>query len=107
MLQAIVNNARMVELWDVIDILLVAFLFYKVMRFLCNTNAQKLFQVGTGYGDALGILFLDTKLDTLLLHLLCPLGLTNSRKEDCQGNQHQRRDHAVINGVIHHRILFS
>ena len=44
MLQAIVNNARMVELWDVIDILLVAFLFYKVMRFLRNTNAQKLFQ---------------------------------------------------------------
>ncbi|MBQ6712090.1 MAG: diadenylate cyclase CdaA [Clostridia bacterium] len=34
----------MVELWDVIDILLVAFLFYKVMRFLRNTNAQKLFQ---------------------------------------------------------------
>lgn len=44
MLQAIVNHARMVELWDVIDILLVAFLFYKVMRFLRNTNAQKLFQ---------------------------------------------------------------
>ena len=44
MLQAIVNNAKMVELWDVIDILLVAFLFYKVMRFLRNTNAQKLFQ---------------------------------------------------------------
>ncbi len=44
MLQAIVNNARMVQLWDVIDILLVAFLFYKIMRFLRNTNAQKLFQ---------------------------------------------------------------
>lgn len=44
MLQAIINNARMVKPWDIIDILLVAFLFYKIMRFLRNTNAQKLFQ---------------------------------------------------------------
>ena len=44
MLQTIVNNARMVEPWDVVDILLVAFLFYKAMSFLRNTNAQKLFQ---------------------------------------------------------------
>ena len=44
MLQAIVNNAKMVTPWDVIDILLVAFLFYRIMRFLRNTNAQKLFQ---------------------------------------------------------------
>ena len=30
--------------WDIVDILLVAFLFYKLMRFMRNTNAQKLFQ---------------------------------------------------------------
>ena len=44
MLQAIVNNVSLVTPWDIIDILIVAFLFYKVMRFLRNTNAQKLFQ---------------------------------------------------------------
>ena len=38
------NNLGMIELWDIIDILLVAFLFYKLMRFLRNTHAQKLFQ---------------------------------------------------------------
>ena len=44
MLQAIVNNVSLVTAWDIIDILIVAFLFYKIMRFLRNTNAQKLFQ---------------------------------------------------------------
>lgn len=44
MFETIVNNARLVTLWDIVDILLVAFLFYKLMRFLRNTNAQKLFQ---------------------------------------------------------------
>jgi len=38
------NNLGMIELRDIIDILLVAFLFYKLMRFLRNTHAQKLFQ---------------------------------------------------------------
>lgn len=44
MLQAIVNNVSLVTAWDIIDVLIVAFLFYKIMRFLRNTNAQKLFQ---------------------------------------------------------------
>ena len=44
MLQAIVNNVSLVTAWDIIYILIVAFLFYKIMRFLRNTNAQKLFQ---------------------------------------------------------------
>ena len=44
MLQAIVNNVSLVTAWDIIDILIVAVLFYKIMRFLRNTNAQKLFQ---------------------------------------------------------------
>ena len=42
--ETILNNAKMATLWDVVDILLVAFLFYRLMRFLRNTNAQKLFQ---------------------------------------------------------------
>ena len=37
-------NISSASLWDVIDILLVAFLFYKLMKFLRNTYAQKLFQ---------------------------------------------------------------
>lgn len=44
MFETFVNNLGMIELWDIIDILLVAFLFYKLMRFLRNTHAQKLFQ---------------------------------------------------------------
>lgn len=44
MFETILNNAKTASLWDVIDILLVAYLFYKLMRFLRNTNAQKLFQ---------------------------------------------------------------
>lgn len=44
MFETILNNAKSASLWDVIDILLVAYLFYKLMRFLRNTNAQKLFQ---------------------------------------------------------------
>lgn len=44
MFETFVNNLGMIELRDVIDILLVAFLFYKLMRFLRNTHAQKLFQ---------------------------------------------------------------
>ena len=44
MFETILNNAKMATLWDVVDILLVAFLFYRFMRFLRNTNAQKLFQ---------------------------------------------------------------
>ena len=44
MFNGLMNNVSMAKLWDVVDILLVAFLFYKLMRFLRNTNAQKLFQ---------------------------------------------------------------
>ena len=44
MFNGLINNIAMASLWDVVDILLVAFLFYKLMRFLRNTNAQKLFQ---------------------------------------------------------------
>ena len=44
MFNGLINNINMASLWDVVDILLVAFLFYKLMRFLRNTNAQKLFQ---------------------------------------------------------------
>ncbi len=44
MLDGLMNNFRMATLWDVVDILIVAFIFYRLMRFLRNTNAQKLFQ---------------------------------------------------------------
>ncbi len=44
MFNGLINNIAMASLWDVVDILLVAFLLYKLMRFLRNTNAQKLFQ---------------------------------------------------------------
>ena len=41
-LESIINNAKLATAWDVIDILIVAFLLYRLMRFLRNTNAQKL-----------------------------------------------------------------
>ena len=44
MFNGLMNNVRMASPWDIVDILLVAFLFYKLMRFMRNTNAQKLFQ---------------------------------------------------------------
>ena len=44
MFNGLMNNVRMANPWDIVDILLVAFLFYKLMRFMRNTNAQKLFQ---------------------------------------------------------------
>ncbi len=44
MFDGMMNNFRMATLWDVVDILIVAFIFYRLMRFLRNTNAQKLFQ---------------------------------------------------------------
>ncbi len=44
MFDTMINNVRMATLWDVFDILIVAFLFYRLMRFLRNINAQKLFQ---------------------------------------------------------------
>ena len=44
MFDGLINNVRMAKPWDIVDILIVAFLFYKLMRFLRNTNAQKLFQ---------------------------------------------------------------
>lgn len=44
MFNGLINNISMASLWDVVDILIVATLFYKLMRFLRNTNAQKLFQ---------------------------------------------------------------
>lgn len=44
MFNGLINNVRMANPWDIVDILLVAFLFYKLMRFMRNTNAQKLFQ---------------------------------------------------------------
>lgn len=44
MFETFMNSIAMVEVWDCIDILLVAVMLYKLMRFLRNTNAQKLFQ---------------------------------------------------------------
>ena len=44
MFETIMNSIAMAEVRDYIDILLVAFMLYKLMRFLRNTNAQKLFQ---------------------------------------------------------------
>ena len=44
MFNGLISNVRMANPWDIVDILLVAFLFYKLMRFMRNTNAQKLFQ---------------------------------------------------------------
>ena len=44
MFETIINSIAMAKVWDYIDILLVAFMLYKLMRFLRNTNAQKLFQ---------------------------------------------------------------
>ncbi len=44
MVDGLMNNFRMATLWDVVDILIVAFIFYRLMRFLRNTNAAKLFQ---------------------------------------------------------------
>ncbi len=44
MLDGLMNNFRMATLWDVVDILIVAVIFYRLMRFLRNTNAAKLFQ---------------------------------------------------------------
>ena len=44
MFDTLVTNVNSASVKDVIDILLVAYLFYKLMRFLRNTNAQKLFQ---------------------------------------------------------------
>jgi diadenylate cyclase len=44
MFDGLINNVRKAKPWDIVDILIVAFLFYKLMRFLRNTNAQKLFQ---------------------------------------------------------------
>lgn len=41
-LESIINNAKLATAWDIIDILIVAFLLYRLMRFLRNTNAQKL-----------------------------------------------------------------
>ena len=41
-LESIINNAKLATAWEVIDILIVAFLLYRLMRFLRNTNAQKL-----------------------------------------------------------------
>lgn len=42
--ESIINSAKLATPWDIIDILIVAFLFYRLMRFLRNTNAQKLVQ---------------------------------------------------------------
>ena len=44
MFNGLINNINMASLWDVVDILLVAFLVYKLMLILRNPNAQKLFQ---------------------------------------------------------------
>lgn len=40
--ESIVNSAKLATLWDVFDILIVAFLFYRLIRFLRNTGARKL-----------------------------------------------------------------
>lgn len=44
MFEGLINNVGRATVWDIVDILIVAFLFYKLMRFLRKTNAQKLFQ---------------------------------------------------------------
>lgn len=44
MFDGLINYVAMAKPRDIIDILIVAFLCYKLMRFLRNTNAQKLFQ---------------------------------------------------------------
>lgn len=44
MFEGLINNVGRATVWDVLDILIVAFLFYKLMRFLRRINAQKLFQ---------------------------------------------------------------
>lgn len=43
-IESIINTAKLATPNDVIDILIVAFLFYRLMRSLRNTNAQKLVQ---------------------------------------------------------------
>ncbi|MBQ7492534.1 MAG: diadenylate cyclase CdaA [Clostridia bacterium] len=40
--ESIVNSAKLATLWDAFDILIVAFLFYHLIRFLRNTGARKL-----------------------------------------------------------------
>ena len=42
--ESILNSAKLATPWDIVDILIVAFLVYRLMRFLRNTSAQKLFQ---------------------------------------------------------------
>ncbi len=44
MFEGLINNVGRATVWDIVDILIVAFLFYKLMRFMRKTNAQKLFQ---------------------------------------------------------------
>ncbi len=44
MFEGLINNVGRATVWDVLDILIVAFLCYKLMRFLRRINAQKLFQ---------------------------------------------------------------
>ena len=46
MFNGLISNVRMANPWDIVDILLVAFLFYKLMRFMRNTITD------TGDGDA-------------------------------------------------------
>ena len=85
MFETILNNAKMATLWDVVDILLVAFLFYRLMRFLRNTNAQKLFQgliamvvitILDGYNPLMA--FLTSRPTKVYIVVMCILGVVTA-----------------------------
>ncbi|MBR5389970.1 MAG: diadenylate cyclase CdaA [Clostridia bacterium] len=61
--ESIVNSAKLATPLDVIDILIVAFLFYRLIRFLRNTGARKLL-----YGLIILLLFLELS-DLLMLNV--------------------------------------
>ena len=65
MFDTLVNNVTSASVKDVIDILLVAYLFYRLMRFLRNTNAQKVFQ---GVVILIGTLLLADLLQLSLIY---------------------------------------
>ncbi len=64
MFDTILNNAKLATLGDVADILLVAFLLYRLMRFLRNNNALKLFQ------GLLALLLILVLSDAMELHVI-------------------------------------
>lgn len=62
--ESILNSAKLATPWDIVDILIVAFLVYRLMRFLRNTSAQKLFQ------GLIALLVLLELSDVLQLHVI-------------------------------------